>query len=52
MGQVLTDFAVLGDRFVLRVGVTDAAIVIDLSKSDSFLRDVIGSSRSASRSTS
>jgi hypothetical protein len=43
VGQVLTDFAVLGDRFVLRVGVTDAAIVIDLSNSDSFLRDVIGS---------
>ncbi len=43
VGQVLTDFAVLGDRFTLRVGVTDAAIVIDLSKSDSFLRDVIGS---------
>jgi Family of unknown function (DUF6603) len=43
VGQVLTDFAVLADRFTLRVGVRDAALIIDVSKSDSFLRDVIGS---------
>ena len=40
---MVTDFAVLGDRFILRAGVRDAALTIDLSSSDSFLRDVIGS---------
>jgi Family of unknown function (DUF6603) len=43
IGQVITDFAVLGDRFTIRVGVRDAAVIIDLSKSDGFLRDVFGS---------
>ncbi len=43
VGQVVTEFTVLGDRFILKAGVRDTALTIDLSSSDSFLRDVIGS---------
>jgi hypothetical protein len=41
-GQVLIDFNVLADRAVLRWGVKDAALVLDLSKSDNFLKDLVG----------
>lgn len=39
-GQVLIDFRVLGDGAVLRWGVRDAALIVDLS-ADGFLSDVI-----------